>query len=742
MNETSENNAVDRDTEPSNATSFSEWQVAVDAPIANALTYLVPEKFASQNSSDSAQIEEPHRGQSVVVPLGSRKVPGVLLAPTGSTIGSSIGSSTGSSNASAPKAERKFKIKAIHDFDRTKPLLHEPFLQWLEWLAKYYVHPIGQVFELSFPPLAPPKKARASKKRAVNAAVGAVADTRVNAEAAHGGANRPTLTDEQQTVIRAISEHRRFETHLVHGVTGSGKTEIYMALMEDVIKRGQQGLVLVPEISLTPQLIDRFTERLGSAVAVIHSHLTPREKTTQWWQMVTGEKKILIGARSALFCPLPNLGLIVVDEEHEPSFKQEEKLKYNARDAAVVLGKFSNCPVVLGSATPSLESWQNALAGRYRLHELKSRVAGRSMPDIEVIDLRSERDERKISGTASGEDVPFWCSETLLAGLRETLNRNQQAALFLNRRGIAQAVVCPHCGWVPACPNCEVKLTLHGKTHLICHYCGFHENLTPYCRECKEGEPRPLGLGTEMLENDLKRLFPVARVARMDRDEIQSREDLEDAIRAIENREVDLLVGTQMIAKGLDFPGLTFVGLVLADVAFNLPDFRASERSFQLLTQVAGRSGRHLNDGLRGRVVIQTYNPEHACIQFTKNHDFSGFMNQELEFRRALSYPPFGRLASFRIHGLDVDRVVQTARQLRARCDSLKAQRERFKAVEILGPAQSPLAKIRNQHRWQLLLKARDAATLGAFCREIVATDDWYPPAVKISVDVDPLQFL
>ncbi|RYZ79384.1 MAG: primosomal protein N', partial [Proteobacteria bacterium] len=374
--------------------------------------------------------------------------------------------------------------------------------------------------------------------------------------------------------------------------------------------------------------------------------LTPREKTNQWWAMVEGKKQILIGARSALFCPLPKLGMIVIDEEHETSFKQDEKLKYHARDAAVMLAKFSACPVVLGSATPSLESWQNAKSGRYRLHQLKHRVADRAMPTIEVIDLRGEREERKIEGTQ--DKFPFWCGEVLFKAIGETLEKGQQAALFLNRRGVAQAVICPDCGWVPACPNCAVKLTLHGKSHLLCHYCDYHETLTEYCTECKDGEPKPIGLGTELIERDLTRLFPGARIARMDRDEITTREDLEDAVRSIENREVDILVGTQMIAKGLDFPGLTLVGLVMADVAFNLPDFRASERAFQLLTQVAGRSGRHLDEGA-GRVIIQTYNPEHPSIHYTVNHDYEGFAEYDLGFREPLHYPPFWRLASFRI---------------------------------------------------------------------------------------------
>jgi primosomal protein N' (replication factor Y) len=549
----------------------------------------------------------------------------------------------------------------------------------------------------------------------------------------------PVLTAEQTEVIRAVSDKEGFGTHLVHGVTGSGKTEIYMHLLEEVVRQGRQGIVLVPEISLTPQLIDRFTRRLGNAVAVIHSHLTPREKTNQWWAMLEGKKQILIGARSALFCPLPALGMIVVDEEHESSFKQDEKLKYHARDAAVMLGKFSNCPVILGSATPSLESWQNAQSGRYHLHQLKLRVADRKLPQIDVIDLREVRDVRRQAGGIS--DLPFWMTKQLHEAITETLERNEQSALFLNRRGVAQAVVCPDCGHVPECPNCAVKLTLHGKSHLLCHYCDYHLTMTEHCTECPDGEPKPMGLGTEMIENDLARIFPGARVARMDRDEINTREDLERVIKSVEDREIDILVGTQMIAKGLDFPGLTLVGLVLADVAFNLPDFRASERSFQLLTQVAGRSGRHLDEGA-GRVIIQTYNPDHPSIQFTCAHDYEGFAKYESSFREALGYPPFGRLASFRVQGLDLDKVTAVARGLRSRATALQTRSDRFAKIEILGPAQAPLAKLRNNHRWQLLIKGPDATSLGTFCRTLNDHLDWLPPAVKVSLDIDAVHLL
>jgi primosomal protein N' (replication factor Y) len=672
------------------------WKVAVEAPLPQALTYRVPPLLRADSTF--------MRGQCVVVPLGRRKVSGVLLGPSIDT--------------------GEYKLRDVLDIDKNRPCVPENFVLWLEWLARYYVHPIGQVAEMVFPPLLRSTKTRKSKRAPVI--------PQLTPSVA------PVLTAEQSKVIKDIEASPGFQVHLVHGVTGSGKTEIYMQLLETVLKAGKQGLILVPEISLTPQLIDRFSARFGNAISVIHSHLTPREKTNQWWAMMDGEKQILIGARSALFCPLKNLGMIVIDEEHESSFKQDEKLKYNARDAAVMLAKFVGCPVILGSATPSLESWHNAQAGRYRLHQLKSRVADRRMPTIEVVDMREERDQRKQAGVST---LPFWIGQSLFTAIGETLKKGQQAALFLNRRGVAQAVVCPSCGWVPACPNCAVKLTLHGKSHLLCHYCDYHETMTEYCGECRTGEPKPIGLGTEMIENDLAKLFPAARIARMDRDEINTREDLERVIHAVENREIDLLVGTQMIAKGLDFAGLTLVGMVMADVAFNLPDFRASERSFQLLTQVSGRSGRHLDEGA-GRVFIQTYNPDHPSIQFTCAHDFEGFARFELGFREALSYPPFWRLACMRIQGLDLEKVIHSARGLKSQALGLQARLPAFAKIEILGPAEAPLAKLRNQHRWQLLLKGPDSAALGAFCRTLCENQDWLPTAVKISVDIDAVHML
>lgn len=678
-------------------TSSSLWRVAVDAPLPEALTY-----------SSSLPLQ---RGVLVDVPLGKRQVKGLVLGAT----------------TEVPA----FETKEVIAIDPEYTPLPDAFIRWLEWLSQYYLHPLGQVVASAYPPLRKTEKTRASKRAPVIPQL--EADSALD------------LTPEQKTCFESINTFKGFSTHLLFGVTGSGKTEVYLRLLDEVLKRGQKGLVLVPEISLTPQLIQRFARRFGDKIAALHSQLTDRERTNQWWDVVEGRKSILIGARSALFCPVPDLGLVIVDEEHEPSFKQDEKLKYNGRDAAVMMGKMMNCPVVLGSATPSLESWKNAKEGKYHLHTLRARVANRSLPDMEVIDLRKLKsdDDEKRKLIEKYSHLPFWISPDLYERMQEVLAQGDQAALFLNRRGVAQMVICPACGHTAECPNCDISLTLHGHSHLVCHYCDYHENLKTKCPDCKEGSMEPVGLGTELIERDLSRLFPEKKIARADRDEIQSRADLEALISDMETGVVDILVGTQMIAKGLDFPKLKLVGLVLADVGFNLPDFRATERSFQLITQMSGRSGRHVKDGESpGKVVIQTYNTEHESITFAKNHDFEGFAAQELMVRSQLNYPPMGRLVSFRIQGSKLGAVEETARLLARRAQALKQQFAQYESVEILGPAEAPLAKLRGQFRYHLLLKTTQVSAANPFSRQLLGNQDWVPSGVRILIDIDPMSLL
>ncbi|MBX3019356.1 MAG: primosomal protein N' [Bdellovibrionaceae bacterium] len=671
------------------------WRVAVDVPLPEALTYKAPTDPPIRWA----------RGMRVHLPLGKRKASGVLLGPT-------------------DVAPTEFTIKELTGLDDEYPILPEAFLRWLEWLAQYYLHPVGQVCELAYPPLRQTARTRGSQKGDV------VPDVPLK--------EKFKLNDAQATAVDAISSQPGFGAHLLFGVTGSGKTEVYLELLERTLAAGKSGLFLVPEIALTPQLLRRFSERFGQKIAVIHSQLTDRERTEQWWSIQRGEKKILMGARSAIFCPVPDLGLVVVDEEHEPSFKQEEKLKYHGRDAAIMLAKEFHCPVVLGSATPSLESWKNALENKFVLHRLPSRVGDQPLPHVEILDLR--QDEAK-EGKADG--VPFWMTDRLHHHLTTVLEAGQQAALFLNRRGYSASVVCQSCGTTVECPNCDISLTLHGKRNLVCHYCNYDQSYTEECPAC-QGDLKPLGLGTEQVEEDLRRLFPQARVARADRDEIQSREDFENMVRAMEAREIDILVGTQMIAKGLDFPGLKFAGLVLADVGFNLPDFRSTERSFQLMTQMSGRAGRHgATAEDPGRVLIQTYNPDHLSLTHAPRGDYEGFAEAELRQREALGYPPYGRLAVLRIQSLHQDRVWAAGETIRGWIERGLQQRGIDQSlVEILGPAEAPLARIRRQYRIHMLLKSGNAKLLRWLCENVLAGKDKLPAGVKVAVDIDPLNLL
>ncbi|MFN8943834.1 MAG: primosomal protein N' [Pseudobdellovibrionaceae bacterium] len=680
--------------------------VATDSPIAKALTY----KFSQPEILD--------RGQSVIVPLGARKVRGIVLGST----------------KDAPKTEG-FEFKAIDSIDLEYPKIPEKTLAWMEWVSSYYMHPIGQVCQLAFPPLSRATQARKSSRP--NVVPNSIMENPVD------------LTDEQEQIIKSVLKHKTQETfsaHLIYGVTGSGKTEIYLRLIDDTLKRGQSALFLVPEIALTPQLVQRFVNRFGPKVAVLHSQLTDRERTNQWWEIISGDRKILIGARSALFCPVGDLGLIVVDEEHESSYKQDEKLKYHGRDCAIMLAKFHEIPVLLGSATPSLESWKNTVDNKFYLHRLTKRVHSQAMPQMTVVDMKEEA--QNTSG------LPNWLSQTLHQKMNEVLGKKLQVALLLNRRGVAPVVMCKSCGFISKCPNCEISLTLHSANHLVCHYCDYNEKLPEKCSDCGEDKLEALGIGTEQVEDDLKQLYPDLRIARADRDEIQNRLEMEELVEKMEKHEIDILVGTQMIAKGLDFKDLFLVGFVLADVGFQLPDFRATERGFQLITQMSGRAGRHpLPDGSLGEVVIQTYQPDHPSIVYALNftqaeiqtdqgEQKDDFYSQELNSRQELGYPPFSRMICFRIQGPDLVCTQQTSLKLKHRAESLKQKKPQYESIQVLGPVAAPLAKLRGNHRYQMLVKAASGKTLNHFAQQVLGDQKWIRSKSKIIVDVDPQHLL
>lgn len=676
------------------------WSVAVESPLHQLFTY---------KASPQLKLAV---GQQVLIPFGPRKIKGVLVAPTQAEVDS------------------KFEIKSIIGRENEYFQIPVPYMEWARWMSQYYLYPLGGILSLMLPP---PLKIsnRVSKKKSPLPDEPLIAPF--------------PLTSQQKDVFFQMQKQKGFAPQLLFGVTGSGKTEVYLELIAAHLARGESALFLVPEISLTPQLLQRFVRRFGQDVAVIHSQLSPREKAIQWWDILQGRKKILVGARSALFCPVPKLGLIVLDEEHEPSFKQDEKFRYHGRDCAVMLARHLKIPIVLGSATPSLETWKNAVDGRYQIHRLPDRIYTKtSLPDFQVIDLRHQRRPAKPADVlAPPTDLPEWMSPILYTALEKNLKNNFQAALFLNRRGAASVTVCGACGYIAECPNCDIKLTLHGQRHLVCHYCDY-QILTPEeCPSCKDSNLKALGLGTEQIETDLKRLFPVARVARADRDEIQNREDMENLVKSMDSGQIDLLVGTQMIAKGLDFKRLNLVALVLADIGFSMPDFRSTERSYQLISQMAGRAGRHhLEGSMGGEVWVQTYNPDHPSLQFALRTDFEGFAKQELELRKELSYPPFGRMISIKIQSLDRMLLLSFARTLQTRSQKLMEQHFSDSALECLGPVEAPIAKLRGQFRMHMLLKAADSKRLHAFIRMLLGDMDWVPSKVKLTTDVDPLNLL
>ncbi|MBM4297169.1 MAG: primosomal protein N', partial [Deltaproteobacteria bacterium] len=559
------------------------------------------------------------------------------------------------------------------------------------------------------------------------------------------------LTAEQASALGSVSawiEQGNFATFLLHGVTGSGKTEVYMRAAEHARSLGRRSLILTPEISLTPQLLDRVNARFPGRVGVLHSALTAAQRWAQWWQIRRGEVDVVIGARSAVFAPIDNLGLIIVDEEHDSSYKQEDGVRYNGRDVAVVRGKFSNCPVLLGSATPALESYENCRQGRYHLLEIPQRVEQRPLPAIETIDLRTQyRNAAAAPRPQGGPDQakakksarPLF-SDHLAALLRQNFAARRQTLIFLNRRGFANFLQCVLCGHVWRCPFCSVTLTLHRQQKIIsCHHCDYRRPVTHLCPECKNESLDAIGAGTEQVEALLHELLPDARIARMDRDTTGKRGSQEALIRRWEKGEIDVLVGTQMITKGHDVSGVTLVLALMADLSLNLPDFRAAERTFQLLSQVAGRSGRGDDPG---RVMIQTYAPDHYALKYLVAHDYQGFFAAESEFRRALDYPPYGRLVHLLLDGPKLADVEQQAQSLAAALrQSLTGSTRNREPIEVLGPAPAPIEKLRNRFRWQILLKGKQSAPLLELARH-ARTLVPRARALRLHVDVDPYSML
>jgi primosomal protein N' (replication factor Y) (superfamily II helicase) len=742
-------------------------------PLTQEFTYAVPPALQSEIKV----------GMQVLVPFGKRRSSGFV-------IGVGDDSST---------ATTKFEIKEIISLATPYPHFLVSQLPLFNWVADYYGESLASVLDVAIPPVAPakfetflnatvstvPEGLRGKIQRqilellldrkapvassdihaAIRGATAAISTLRsrgliesskreVINQHLHGGAapawakNQVKLTEEQQIAFSQIHEaafKKRFETFLLHGETGSGKTEVYIESAREVLANNQGVLVIVPEIALTPQLIDRFRARLGGNIAVLHSELSTRARWDAWRALLEGETKIAIGARSAIFAPVPNLGLIVVDEEHDGSYKQSEGLRYNARDLALVRGKQERCPVVLGSATPALETYFHACAKKYRYFTLSTPVGKVARLSFELVDLN----------TIKPWHMPApHVSPALFEALRDTIDRNDQAFVLYNRRGFASYMQCDQCELVLKCPNCSVTLTYHQKSHaLLCHYCNLTQIPPQICPQCTQlahaaestgetsekkapGKMVQRGAGTEKIFDEILSLFPGVAIDRLDRDAVSDINRYRSILDRVRSGTTKILVGTQMIAKGHDLPGVTLVGIADCDVGLHLPDFRAGERIFQLLTQAAGRAGRGEKPG---RVIMQTRVPRHESLQRTVTQDYRGFAQAELVERRTMGYPPFQRI--LRIVTSSNDRELPGVVLHRFRQHTQDLNKQHSWGFAVLGPTPAPIERLRAQWRWHLLIKGTHAADLNRLMRTLQAVKV-HTTKVKIVFDMDPQEML
>ncbi|WP_027715965.1 primosomal protein N' [Desulfuromonas sp. TF] len=721
--------------------------VAVAAPLDKTLSYILPETLQTK-----ARV-----GMRLRVPLGRRSVVGYLLelAP---------GAGDG--------------LKAVLEILDEAPLFPAELIPFFVRAAEYYRHPLGEVIRAALPaglsgrgsevnilrdkvytPTGIEGKPPGARQLEILAMIrdsGRVSLTELRERfgTPHSPLKRlvelgflkegeeerrrdPFLdqpvpayesvepTNEQAEALERVGKALTaggFAPFLLHGITGSGKTEIYLRTIAEVLALGRRALVLVPEIALTPQLVSRFRARFTEvSIAVLHSGLSDGERYDAWRAILRGEVAIVIGARSAVFAPIRELGIIIVDEEHESSYKQGEGFRYHGRDLALLRGQMAGAAVLLGSATPSLTTFHRARQGQTGYLPLTRRALARPLPEVTLVDLTAGRPEGSLS-------------ESLASALRENLEREEQSLLLLNRRGFAPFLLCSDCGRTFRCPNCEITLTYHqGRRQLRCHYCDYAETPPEICPQCRGGNIEPEGAGTERLEEELAQLFPAARIARMDRDTTTRKGAHQRLMERMMRRDVDVLVGTQMVAKGHDFPGVTLVGVVGADSTLNFPDFRSAERTFALLAQVAGRAGRGAKPG---RVFIQTYAPDHYALVCAAAHDYGRFYEQEIVCREELDYPPFGFLVNLVLSGNDPQRVSRGA-------DALAEGLLRDAGTaEVLGPAPCPLARLRGKSRMQILLKASSRAPLRRLLSRLPDLERKIPAGVRLAVDVDPVDML
>ena len=743
-------------------------EVVFNLPIKEAFTYTIPPDLLGK-----VQV-----GMRVLVPFGRRHITGYVVNLT-------------------DKWDKPITLKTIADLPDTEPIVNAEMLSLTRWLGDYYQSSWGEAIRCALPaglenknrdvgyqfiksvrlasPL-PDKKEiehllkRSPKQKLVfdlirqkeitlaelqtqipksQAALRGLKEKKLvkiftekkacEAFVPEDAMTRPfgeslTFTPEQQKIFKQLNfaiEAEKFESFLLHGVTGSGKTEVYIRCIQRVLEKGKTAIMMVPEISLTPQTVARFRQRFGDRVAILHSGLSQTERYLEWKKIRDGKVSIAVGARSAVFAPFKNLGMIVVDEEHDSSYKQDSNPRYHARDTAVMRAQSLNAVVLMGSATPSLESVQNTRLGKYNYLSLGNRIGERMLPIVSLVDMRRERKEFKNFALLSG---------ILRSAIRDRLSRKEQVFLFLNRRGTARFVFCPDCGYVLECAHCSVTLTFHGKEdRLLCHYCNFTARMPGHCVECHGAVIRFSGFGTQKLEEEVRKLFPDAQITRLDRDTTRGRDSFATMHRNMNAGKIDILIGTQMITKGHDFPNVTLVGVVHADLALNIPDFRSCERAFQLLTQVAGRAGR---GEVPGKVIIQTNNPDHYMFEFVREHDANAFNEKELKLRGQLNYPPFTRLIAVEIVSTNESLGKRTAEKLGR---ALAQQTIRQKGVEILGPSKAALYQIQNKFRWHLILRGQNMQTLQgilADSQELNELKSSSSGKLKLSIDVDPFNLL
>ncbi len=661
---------------------------------AEAFTYLVPEELK----------EIIEVGSRVKAPFKKSEKIGIVL---------SIDRKSALKAVDKAGVRKNIVIKQLTSIFDEEPFLSDSTLKLIKWVSQYYMSTTGLALKNAVP------SAFFSGKKAGKSRI--TYDEKIENHVEF------ELTKEQAGALKKINtSHER--VFLLHGVTGSGKTEVYIKAIKS-LPEDKKAIVLVPEIAITAQMIDRFRMRFGEQVVFFHSGLSIGERIQQWQKMRKGEVKVVIGVRSAVFAPFENLGLIVVDEEQEASYKQFDGLRYNARDVALARSQLEKAKVVLGSATPSLEAFYTAEKGKFQYLELKSRIEKRTLPVVEIIDMTKE------------EKQSFSLSNKLVDNLKDNISRGMQSLIMLNRRGYSPYFLCTDCGHTYKCPACSITLIYHKDTNTLnCHYCGSYLNPKEECPSCKGTKVKYLGTGTQRIEEELHSLIPEMSFQRMDRDTTQKKLAHYRIIKQMEEKKIDVLMGTQMVAKGHDFPDVTLSAVIAADIALNLPDFRSGERAFQLFTQLAGRAGR---GEVPGRALIQTYEPEHYVFDYVIKHDYRGFYEKEIDLRKDLAYPPFAKLIRIVLSFRNKERGAKIIRNLSSRVKNMPAPVKEGLAgrIEILGPAPAPMEKIRNLWRWHIILKGKNSRTLRHYAA--VITDKMkHIKELKIDVDIDPINLL